>query len=175
MKLTNNIRDAFVRAVMQDVPKIDFDEQARKLVLDDSAAQLPPKIKALVRSAETAPFVRTTDYWTNMSDLGIYKAYAASGDKYAPTPDTLLELKRLNDLKREQEATRSALRARLKSVALGATTRKALADALPEFEKYLPADEAKAVRSLPIVANVVADFVKAGWPKGAKVGKAVTA
>jgi hypothetical protein len=175
MRLTNNIRDAFVRAVMQDVPKIDFDEQARKLVLDDSAGQLPPKIKALVRSAETAPFVRTADYWTNMTDLGIYRAYAATGDTYKPRAETLLKLKELNDAKRAQEATRSALRARLKSVALGASTRKALADALPEFEKYLPADEPAAVRSLPVVANVVADFVKAGWPKGKQPARVAAA
>ena len=175
MRMTNTLRDAFIRAVMQDVPKIDHDEAARKLVLEDSAAQLPPKIKALVRSAETAPFVRTTDYWTNMSDLGIYRAYAASGDKYTPAAETLVKLKALNDAKRAQEATRNALRARLKSVALGASTRKALADALPEFEKYLPADEPAATRSLPVVANVVAEFVKAGWPKGSKQGKAVAA
>jgi hypothetical protein len=45
------------------------------------------------------------------------------------------------------------------------STRKALVDLLPEFEKYLPADEAKAIASLPAVANVLSDFVKAGWPK----------
>lgn len=174
MRLTNTIRDAFIRAVMQDVPKVDHDETARKLVLDDSAAQLPPKIKALVRSAETAPFVRTTDYWTNMTDLGIYRAYAASGDKYTPTADTLVKLKALNDAKREQEAARKALRSKLHAVAYGSTTRKNLADALPEFEKYLPADELAASRSLPVVANVVAEFVKAGWPKGGKQSRSVS-
>ena len=44
-------------------------------------------------------------------------------------------------------------------------TRAALAAALPEFEKYLPADEPKALRSLPSMANVASEFVKAGWPK----------
>jgi len=39
-----------------------------------------------------------------------------------------------------------------------------LTDAIQEFENYLPEDEAKAARSLPVVTNVVADFVKAGWP-----------
>ena len=61
------------------------------------------------------------------------------------------------------------------SPALGASTRKGLADALPEFEKYLPADEPAAVRSLPVVANVVADFVKAGWPKGKQPARAAAA
>jgi hypothetical protein len=69
-----------------------------------------------------------------------------------------------------QEKARADLRSKLKSVAYSVSTRKALVAALPEFEKYLPADEAKAVRTLPVVQNVVADFVKAGWParKGAK-------
>ena len=35
---------------------------------------------------------------------------------------------------------------------------------LPEFAKYLPKAVAKT-DNLPAVANLVADFVKAGWPK----------
>jgi hypothetical protein len=53
----------------------------------------------------------------------------------------------------------------LKSVAYACTTRKQLEEALPEFSNYLPEEEAKAARDLPVVVNVVADFVKAGWPK----------
>jgi hypothetical protein len=53
-------------------------------------------------------------------------------------------------------------------VAEGASTRKALVAALPEFEKYLPAEVEAPVRSLPAIANVVAEFTKAGWPKGEK-------
>lgn len=52
------------------------------------------------------------------------------------------------------------------------TTRKQAAEVLPEFEKYLPEDEPKALRTLPALANVAADFVKAGWPKNAKKGGA---
>lgn len=66
-----------------------------------------------------------------------------------------------------QQQTRSALKDRLRSVAYACSTRKALLAALPEFEKYLPEDEPAALRTLPVVANVVADFVKAGWPKAA--------
>jgi hypothetical protein len=59
----------------------------------------------------------------------------------------------------------NALRTKLSATADAVSTRKALIDLLPEFEKYLPADESKAVASLPAVANVLSDFVKAGWPK----------
>ena len=74
-------------------------------------------------------------------------------------------------LKAEMDASnkaRKALAEKLRAVAYSVTTRKALAAALPEFEKYLPPDDAAAIRTLPVVANVVADFVKAGWPKGKK-------
>lgn len=39
----------------------------------------------------------------------------------------------------------------------------------------VPADEPKALRSLPALANVAADFVKAGWPKGRKPATRKTA
>jgi len=50
------------------------------------------------------------------------------------------------------------------------TTTKQLRELLPEFDRYLPAEEEKTLRTLPVVQNIVADFVKAGWPakKGSK-------
>ena len=51
------------------------------------------------------------------------------------------------------------------AAAMSCTTRKALANLLPEFEQYLPEDTPAAIRSLPAIANIVADFSKAGWPK----------
>ena len=35
MRLTNTIRDAFILAVMQNVPREDYDAQVTKLVQDD--------------------------------------------------------------------------------------------------------------------------------------------
>ena len=63
------------------------------------------------------------------------------------------------------------LRDKLTGAINACTTRKQAAEAIPEFEKYLPADEPKALRSLPALANVAADFVKAGWPKGQKAAR----
>ena len=57
------------------------------------------------------------------------------------------------------------LETKLMAAANSCTTRKALVELLPEFEKYLPADQAAACKTLPAVANIMADFVKAGWPK----------
>ena len=76
MRLTQVHRDAFVRAAIQDVPRVDWDEQAARIA------------------------------------------------------------------------------------------REALAAMLPEFEKYLPSETPALDRTVPAVANVVTDFMRAGWPKG---------
>ena len=47
MKLTNIIRDAFVRSVMNDVPTVDYSEQIREVVTKEAVAQLPEKVRAL--------------------------------------------------------------------------------------------------------------------------------
>lgn len=159
MKLTNTIRDAFVRAAMADVPTVDYDDQIQKLVTADAVKQLPPKVAAIYKDAALRPFV-SADYCGQVS--GHFP-----GVNFKPTAETLAVVKRLNDADDVQSTRRNELSRRLRAVAYSVTTRKALIDALPEFEKYLPVDDAAATKNLPAVANVVADFVKAGWPKTA--------
>lgn len=164
MKLTNQIRDAFIRAAMNDVPSIDYNEQIRVAVQADAVAQLPPKVKALHKDASLRHFVKTVNWghWSN-------RVTVPSGDDgFKLTPEAEAKVAALQQADNEQTQSRQALRERLRQVAYSVSTRKALVDALPEFEKYLPADQQAAVRTLPVVANVVAEFVKAGWPKGKK-------
>jgi hypothetical protein len=81
------------------------------------------------------------------------------------TPEAQAEVDALAEKASADKAARAVLSQRLRAVAYSVSTRKALAEALPEFAKYLPADEAEAMRTVPVIANVVADFVRAGWPK----------
>lgn len=80
-------------------------------------------------------------------------------------PEALSKITVLGDEALAQKRRRKDLEAKLSAAAESCTTRKALADLLPEFAKYLPEDEAAACKTLPAVANIVADFTKAGWPK----------
>ncbi len=48
MRLTTSIRQAFVSAVLADVPKTDYQEQLRDITMKDSYAQLPLAIQKLV-------------------------------------------------------------------------------------------------------------------------------
>lgn len=163
MKLTKTIQDAFVRAVMADVPKIDYREKIRSVALKLAADRLPPKVRALWKDSELRGFVKTSQFY-------IHEAY------YSLPGDYSNELKNeiaaatidLDAAEDAQNVAAADLKGKIQAVARSVTTRKALADLLPEFAKYLPPDEAAALRTVPVVQNVVADFVKAGWPKDAK-------
>jgi hypothetical protein len=104
---------------------------------------------------------------------GHYMGYEI-GYIYIPLPRGMSlpakALEKMNALavaKATQASDRDTLSAKLQAAANSVATRKALVELLPEFEKYLPADEGAACKTLPAVANLLADFSKAGWPKSA--------
>lgn len=149
---------------MADVPQEDYQAKIHKLIQDDAIAQLPPKIKAIAQDKDLRHFLKTESHhisgWNCSNVRVMHLEYQRSPSVNTQVEAMLVEL--ANQVDRI-----SALRAKLQATADAVTTRKALIDLLPEFEKYLPADESKAVASLPAVANVLSDFVKAGWPKDA--------
>lgn len=168
MRLTNYIRDAFIDSVMNDTPCTDYKEQARKLALADVVDQLPPKVKAVWDAKDLRDYIDTATLQMGSGYvLGSVTVPGVYG-KAKFTDATKKALDELQQLAKKQSNDRDTLRSRLKSIAYACSTRKALAEALPEFEKYLP-DEEKTSRSLPVVSGVVSDFVKAGWPKDKKV------
>jgi hypothetical protein len=171
VKLTNTIRDAFVRRVMDDTPSVDYAEQIRDAAMKAAIAEMPPKIAAIWKDLELRQWLRVTGF--SLDGVGGISLPAPVGDYTDEKREYKVRLERsLSEIAAKAEAQRKQradLQDKIRRAAYGYTTRKALADAMPEFAKYLPADEAAANRSLPVVANVVADFVKAGWPKGKKV------
>jgi hypothetical protein len=161
MKLTNTIRDAFIRAAMNDVPSVDYAEQIRKIAYDDLVSQLPPAVAKVWNDPKLRDYIKT-DYnsyggvsVTHPSKERVYKGPPLGAAAQAAVD----ELKAKNT---EQGDKRKDLEYKLKAAAYGCTTRKQMVELLNEFEKYLPAYEAKAIKSnLPAVANLVADFTKA--------------
>lgn len=167
MRLTNFIRQAFVRAVMADVPKTDYQEQAhayaRKIVQAEFEKAFPDipyadvaKIGWFDSGSISLPYGITNIHVNAMK--GGYSMLENM-------PKVWDKLKEFVVLKKAEDARINTLQTRLEGVANSCSTRKQLAEALPEFEKYLPAEEGPAMRSLPVVTNVISDFVKAGWPK----------
>lgn len=175
MKLTNYIRDAFIKAAMADVPRSkDYDNLLTDKVLAVFVARLPAPVLKVWKDSSTRGYLRTSAF--NGFGVAVGVPCMGDGNRYSYIEENDLtadERKPLDALHAEWQAetdTRDALERKLRSAAYGCTTRKALADLLPEFAHYLPPEEAPAGRTLPVVTNMVADFVKAGWPKNKKGG-----
>ncbi len=158
MRLTNYMRDAFISAAIHDVPQENFEDQMQTLLIKAAISCLPPKVRAFYDDPATRDFVCQTQL-----PYGFKYAYVPGlGALPEGTQEKYAELK---EKQKEQNTRLRELRGQLRGVAYSARTRKALSALLPEFEKYLPADDSATCKTLPAVANVMADFVKAGWPK----------
>lgn len=171
-RLTNDMRNTFIAKVMEDVPQVDYEQKIRDAVNKAAFAALPKQVKALYDNPETRGYVNIANDNLYRSDRNVPRSVSfslpARNDKelekiVRAASDALL------DQWIEQEKQRRSLKEKLRAVAFHCTTLKQLADAFPEFARYLPKDELDATRNLPALANVVSDFVKAGWPKGKRV------
>lgn len=170
MRLTKHIREAFIRAAMDDVPQIDYNEKAKALAEKTLLEIMPASVKKLLNDKEAEQWINR-EYIHMPGRLQNFYGHASRGDGSIISikkPAAWTELVKLSDLYETQRVSREELRRKLSSCAESVGTRKALVELLPEFEKYLPADEKAAIKTLPAVANVVADFTAAGWPKGSK-------
>lgn len=170
MKLTVGMRDAFVRQVMDDVPEIDYKEMIRSAALADAIEQMPTKVRAVWDDPATRDWIET---WTIHAASVTITLPCPVRDDFKLSKKAAALLEGWEKKSGEQNDQRTDLKAKLRAVAQSVTTTQALLSALPEFEKYIPKDPAAALRTLPVLANVVTDFVKAGWPKGgpAKLGR----
>ncbi|MFA5388045.1 MAG: Nmad5 family putative nucleotide modification protein [Candidatus Paceibacterota bacterium] len=169
MRLTKTDKEAFVHAVMQDVPEVDYKDQARKKAHAALDAQLPKEVQAFVKKC---PGWLNEDFTHLPGNLGVVCAVRPLGG-FRPyhirdtMPELWEELKVLADVDTAQSSRRAALKSSVMGVINACNTLKQAKERLPEFEKYLPADrDGNVTAGLP-VANVVADLVKLGWPKSA--------
>lgn len=162
MRLTNSIRDAYIQAVMDDVPSKDYTEDIRKATMQAAIDALPPKVRAVWDDQETRVWVPSQYCHDGRQSYQIPGLYNAR-NKVIEAP----QVAALVAARKAQDAAREALKSKLKGVAYACTTRKALADALPEFLQYLP-PEVSPSTNLPALANVVTEFTRAGWPKSKK-------
>jgi hypothetical protein len=160
MRLTNDSRDAFVRAVMDDVPYVDYYSQAAKLVQDYQLRRLPREIRAVYEQPELRGYLKAeVCYYFRR-----FRSIAAVGT--APLDEeTQRKLADLEDKDHEQDKRRSELRQKLRAAVAAVKTRKQLIEALPEFAKYAPPETESPSRAVPVLTDVVTDFVAAGWPK----------
>jgi hypothetical protein len=156
MKLTKYDRLAIVKAIMADVPRPD--KTKRRLEIQEAVVKaMSPTVRKVFRECPGA--LRTYHAGDLTSDGSWDSRTVVVGDVTDEMMKTILK-----PYVDQDEAFYSAEN-KLRNAIDSCTTRKALMDRLPEFEKYFPTESAPT-KNLPALANVVADLSKLGWPKG---------
>lgn len=158
MKLTKLTKEAIVRAIWDEVPEIDH--KARKEAIQKALVALfTPEVKVVYDrcpSALKTAWHHTIGYELPYEERHVFVANLTDEQQEAVFEPFV-----------EEDQQRQQARGKLKALVMGCSTRNQLVKMLPECEKYLPA-EASADRRLPVVANVIADMTKLGWPKGGR-------
>ncbi len=156
MKLTKLTKEAIVRAIWNEVPEVDH--KARKVAIQASLVELfTSGVKDLFK---TQPGALKVEYCDR---LGYSMSYE---DRHVTVADlTEEQIDSVLEPYTEEDRARNEAHNKLVALVMGCSTRNQLVKLLPECEKYLPA-EASTDRSLPVVANVISDMTKLGWPKG---------
>jgi hypothetical protein len=155
MKITKYDRLAIVRAIMADVPKPD--KTKRRVEIQDAVVKaMSPTVRKVFRECPGA--LRSNHVGDLVSDGSWDSRSIVVGDVTDEMIKTILK-----PYVDQDDAFYSAQN-KLRNAIDSCTTRKALMDRLPEFEKYFPT-EAAPTKNLPALANVVADLSKLGWPK----------
>ena len=167
MRLTETLRTAFVRAALQDVPNDvkALEAEAHKLVIQDSVDQLPKQLVFATADPKLSEYLNRQPHWFHGSPFHSLHVFCNGYGNYKMSDKTAKKVAELSEKAKATRQTISDLQDKLERVAKSCSTRKQLAELLPEFEKYLPADTPAASRSVPAIANLVTDFTKAGWPK----------
>ena len=162
MRLNKTHKKAFIRAVMQDVPRIKYEEQIRSEILGAARKYLPEKVQEIWDDKELRGYIKCDDYlWFN----GIRVDIPCSQDKFSSEERARFE--ELSSCLANQRDELRTLERKLESSIEGITSLAALKAALPEMEKYMPAEE-KKTKQLPSLTGVVTDFMQAGWPDDKK-------
>ena len=149
-------KQAIVRAIMADVPRVDKDKRRKELqaaivkLMSPEARKLFNKTPNALRTYHVGEITYNGQWGSR--DIIIGDVTDAKVDE-------------LCTKYKEEDNARYDIERKLKGIVETCRTVKQLNDRLPEFKKYFPTVE-KPVANLPAIANVVADLSKLGWPKG---------
>lgn len=156
MRLTNQMRDDFVKAVMSKVRRrqkwsreacVEEINKRFAAVLADDIKEFMKKHPNLVsRESKCLP-----DWLIYTSNEGYRRWSYASVVVDQKIEDIIIEdLKKNYELWQKEEERRKEMAGRLRQVAFSVTTNTDLAAALPDLVKFVPKDEPKVKKQLPV-------------------------
>lgn len=156
MKITKYEKEAIARAILNDIPQIDFVKRRA-----DIQAAIVKAMSPVVRKVYKTMSEALRTY--HIGEIGYDGVTWSSRDVIVGDvgDDKLKEV--LAPYKAEDK-TRNDARNQLRCAIMACSTTVQIAKRFPEFKSYLPTEE-KPTANLPALANVVADLSKLGWPK----------
>jgi hypothetical protein len=184
MRLTNTHRQAFILAVMNDVPDLkDLPEYKEVIrVIDDQLKRrLPEVIYSVYKDKELKKYLNSfhgfSDFPARLAKVAnsmhreeSYKIYSEFG-RFPISVDVDSDRKVTKALENylEKMIERSKIRTSITQLIHGVSTLNRAKEILPkELHKYLPAEASNtgsnSDRSLPVVTNVIYQLRDAGWP-----------
>lgn len=155
MKLTRDHKEDFVKAVMADVPQIDYQQMISESVTKAWRDLLPPDL------------LECMDKYPQHFDSGYVGTYRVIGWPTTKQESEVWKSSGVDALEKqseEQAKQRLNIRIKLRRAIEGCETVQYAREFLPEFADYLPADtDSTGVKNLHAVTDVVSDLVAAGW------------
>lgn len=169
MRLTTIDKNAIVRAVLDYVPQIDYQDQALKLVQQAVYEAMPSELRVVYDNKELRSFLNTGYVWAPIGFSHFFPRGGALLEHHKlrdNRPDIWKQLEELGAKNIAQNNAYNQLRQKLYALINQATTLKKAKELLPEFIKYLPADrDAQLNKNLPVTITILSDLTAAGWPK----------
>lgn len=158
---------------MADVPEVDYQGEFAKLVQADDHKAMPAPIRAIFDNKDLRHYLfGNRSYSTNEritlnngTSHYVYLRSVAVTNAYEPSSSVKPKFTAIMQKLGQQDQDRVTLSRHIEAAIGGCRTLKQAHERLPEFAKYLPAAEVKTPM-LPAIANLAAELVKAGWPKG---------
>lgn len=155
MRLNKHHKEAIVRAILQDVPQIDYETQIDDFVAKALYKNAPKEIQTVWDCKKLRGWLRPTR--NHEGDV-----YHMLGNSSIDGAD-LARLKELRTKRKEQFEQLLALERKLKASIESCRTRKQFVDRFPEFEKYAPIAEGTTDYALA-TANLIKELTASGWP-----------
>lgn len=166
MNLTKSHKQAFVRAVMNDVPKVDYAKQLQDKIMAILVRTLPQEIQEVCKNKKLVDHLMysyVNCFGTSFSMRGLTQNITEGKLERITTADEWSELCAINRLYDDQIRTIKELERDLTGSVEGVRTLKQLQNLFPEMVKYMPS-QIERTNNLP-ATNVVSALVQAGWPK----------
>lgn len=165
IRITKEIREQFVQGVLKDTP--DKSTELINAIKDAMNAQIKKEIPKPVYEFWKAGYGSYLQTCAEYSDPNnwrerVWYPYNSGGRiSFEKNPGVIKARKAFE----QYQESRKQLAVQLQGLIAGFTTVKAAREGLPEFAKYLPAEDSKPAYAVAVVAaNVVSELNKAGWP-----------